>query len=183
MGSLKDQLLKSGLVNKKQSQRAAAEQQKLQHRAKKDSQVAASLEKQKSKELDEIFTQKEERRLIDLELNKKRDQLLAERENYYRCVQLVRSQGMQPADSDQFYFFREGQKIRKIPILSWHREWIVRGKLAIVKSPDFEVEEFSLIPKLAAEKVRELLPQCVLVFYSEISDNEDLKESHMEEAQ
>ncbi len=182
MSSLKEQLLKSGLINKKQSQQTHASQKKTEHDAKKNKDLATQLAEEKQKEFKSIEAEKEKRRFLDLELNKKRDQMILERENFYRCQQLIHSQALQPASSPFYYFFREGHFVRKIPILPWQNEWIVRGKFSIARiHPD--VDEFFLIPRYAATKVQDFCPQMVLVFYSEISDNTEIQQHILEEPQ
>lgn len=171
--SLKDQLLKAGLVTKKQAQKVDASKRKQEHDSKKNQVLAKQLQDEKQQELSAIEEEKRKRHELDKELNKKRDQLILQRENYYRAIQLINSQCLNSQSAQECYFFQEQNWVRKVYVTPWQREMLARGKYGIARRLD-DLDEFFLIPRSTAELLMQIYPDKLLVLHSIVDDGEEL---------
>jgi uncharacterized protein YaiL (DUF2058 family) len=149
--SLKDQLLKAGLITKKQAQKSDANKRKQEHDSKKNQTLAQQLTLEKQEELDKIEQEKKARQELDKELNKKRDQLILQRENYYRAIQTINSNSLNDRNANEFYFFAEENKVRKVAVTPWQREMLARGKFAIAR-PYEDTDEFIIVSSNIARR-------------------------------
>lgn len=172
--SLKDQLLKAGLVSKKQAQQAEANKRKLEHDAKKNQDIAQKLNEEKNKELNLIEEEKKQRQELDKELNKKRDALISLRENYYRAIQSINSNSLNITNANENYFFAERNFVRKVLVTPWQREMLARGKFGIAK-PHEETNEYIIIPLATAKLLQDIFPEKLIVLHSEIEDNVEIE--------
>ncbi|MBX9837376.1 DUF2058 family protein [Silvanigrella sp.] len=171
--SLRDQLLKAGLVSKKQAQKVEASNRKQGHDSKKNKELADALQAEKQQELDKIEDEKNKRKEIDKELNKQRDLLIQQRETYYRARQILNSNCLNASNATESYFFEENNKVRKVMVTAWQREMLARGKMGIGRMQD-EVDEFYIIPLFAAKIIQEITPQRLLTLHSELEDSEEI---------
>ncbi|BBH52427.1 DUF2058 family protein [Fluviispira sanaruensis] len=171
--SLRDQLLKAGLVSKKQAQKTEAANRKQAHDTKKNKELADKVNAEKLDELKKIEDEKNQRRELDKELNKQRDLLMSQRESYYRSLQILNSNSLNTRSANEYYFFAEGNRIKKIMVNSWQREMLARGKMGIGK-PHKEIDEYVIIPLNAARVINEIFPQKLITLHSEIEDSEEL---------
>lgn len=172
--SLKDQLLKAGLVSKKQAQQAEANKRKQEHDSKKNQVLAQKLDEEKKQELSLIEEEKRQRQELDKELNKKRDLLIAQRENLHRAIQSINSNSLNTRNAVEYYFFAEKNFVRKVLVTSWQREMLARGKYGIAR-PHEEVDEFVIVPLLTAKLLLNIYPEKLIVLHSEINDDMELE--------
>ncbi len=173
MSSLKDQLLKAGLVSKKQVQQTEANKKKQEHDSKKNNELAQKLNLEKENELKLLEEEKRKRQELDKELNKKRDELILQRETALRAVQTINSNSLNLRDAREKYFFAENNFVRKVLVTPWQREMLARGKYAITK-PHAETEEYIIVPLSTAKLLLDISPQKVIVLHSEIEDTVEL---------
>ena len=171
--SLRDQLLKAGLVSKKQAQKVDALNRKQGHDSKKNKELADALNAEKQSELDKIEEEKNKRKEQDKELNKQRDLLIQQREAIYRVRQILSSNCLNDRNATEPYYFEENSKIRKVLVTAWQREMLARGKLGIGRPLD-EVDEFYIIPLFAARIIKDISPQRLLTLHSELDDTEEI---------
>lgn len=171
--SLRDQLLKAGLVTKKQAQQSESAKKKQEHDIKKSKELETKITAQSKIELQEIEQEKAKRIELDKELNRKRDQMIAQREAYYRALQLLNSKNILSSQAQDFYFFAEGNVVRKIMVTAWQREMLARGKLGIGK-PNEDVDEFVLVPLDCVLLVRQIYPTKIVTLHSELNDDDEI---------
>lgn len=171
--SLRDQLLKVGLVSKKQAQKAEATGRKQNHDSKKNKELANSLDAAKQAELEKIENEKNTRKELDKELNKQRDLLVQQREQFYRARQILNSNCLNDKNAEENYFFEENKKIRKVLVTPWQREMLARGKLGIGRPQD-DIDEFYIIPLSVAKIIQDIAPQRLLMLHSELDDLEEV---------
>ena len=172
--SLREQLLKAGLVSKKQAQNAEANLRKQEHDAKKNQEFAQKRDAEKSAELEQIHAEKEHQKELDKERNRARDQLVADRESYYRAIQILNSNSIHICHDGEPYYFLEGQTtIRKVLVTPWQKEMLARGKMGIGR-PREEVEEFVLIPGDIAKNLLSIYPSKLILLHSSMEDNEEI---------
>lgn len=171
--SLRDQLLKAGLVSKKQAQKAEAMDRKQSHDSKKNKELADVLNAEKQSEIDKIEEEKNKRKDLDKELNKQRDLLIYQRESFYRTRQILNSNCLNDRSANEPYYFEESGKIRKVMVTPWQREMLARGKLGIGRPLD-DVDEFFIIPLFAAKIIKDIAPQRLLTLYPELDDTQEI---------
>lgn len=167
--SLRDQLLKAGLASKKQAQQAESQKRKQEHDAKKNKELEQKLKQEQETTLKEIELNAQERRELDWQLNKNRDQLLAQRESLFRAKQLLRSQAVNQRQAQECYFFAEGNSVRRVMVTPWQREMLARGKLGIGKLEE-DIDEFLIVPLECAKLVLEICPAKILSLHSEVDE-------------
>jgi uncharacterized protein len=171
--SLRDQLLKAGLVSKKQAQKVDATNRKQGHDSKKNKELADALGAEKQSELEKIEEEKSKRKELDKELNKQRDLLIQQRESFYRVRQILNSNCLNDRSAKEPYYFEENSKVRKVMVTAWQREMLARGKLGIGR-PIEDVDEFYIIPLFAAKIIKDIAPQRLLTLHSELDDSQEI---------
>ena len=163
MGSLRDQLLKKGVVTKKQAKKARIE---------------ARLDKKKgvdnSSEIQEkINKQKAEEKKRTQELNKKIEAARKERESLARAVDIAHSQNTIERDAHIPYYFAIDDRIKFINVTNQQRELLARGYAAIVH---FGGDCYSLIVSDPMQKVLELNPALVVCKHSRLAPDQELED-------
>ncbi|MEN9528571.1 MAG: hypothetical protein RI932_444 [Pseudomonadota bacterium] len=172
--SLRDQLLKAGLVSKKQAKQADTQAKLQAHQAKKNKTVAEELEAQRQEELRHIENERLAKQKADLELNIQREQKRIERENLLRCMQLMRSNAVNQRNAPELYYFLEaGRFVRRVNVSAWQREMLARGQMAIGRIYD-HVDEFVILPYHVAQTVLELHPSMILTLHSPVADDSEI---------
>ncbi|MEY3901926.1 MAG: hypothetical protein RL189_1232 [Pseudomonadota bacterium] len=173
--SLRDQFLKAGLVSKKQAKQAESQAKQKEHQAKKNKVVADEVAAEREADLREIERERLEKQQHDRELNMIREQQRLERENYLRCLQLMKSNAANENRASEIYYFLEsGRFVRKVMVTPWQREMLARGKMAIGRLTEL-VDEFVIIPYTVAQTVMNLHPSLVITLHSEVADDREVQ--------
>ncbi|MCQ4346907.1 DUF2058 domain-containing protein [Pseudomonas stutzeri] len=165
--SLRDQLLKAGLVNEKQAKQAGKQKQKQQRlelkgqAEKDDSQRQAALRAQAEKQA------------RDQELNRQQQEKAQKKALAAQVKQLIEGTRLPRLASDDYYNFVDDKKVKRIAVNPMLRDKLSRGSLAIVRLEG----KYELIPREAALKVREREPQRIIllndVIEAQPGDEED----------
>ena len=160
--SLREQLLKQGLVSKDQAKQAekqaklkAHQVQKTQSKKQKANVVdkdSASYLAAKARE-DEIARAKELNRQKEAEREKKA--LLSQ------VIDIINYQHVNDPDADGAYYFVEEKWVRKIEVTFKQRQLLASGELAITSLE----EKYYLVPAAVAEKVRARISEVVVCFH------------------
>lgn len=150
MGTLRDQLLKAGLVSEEQVRRAEKE-----HRKQKKSPTAAAAAQKQAAERARAQAQKIAR---DQELNRRNAEKAEAKAREAQVRQIVEQNRLPKSESDVYYAFRDGKFVRRIAIEESQRGPISRGELVITRYGS----SFALLPAAAAERVRERDPRAVI---------------------
>lgn len=163
MPSLQDQLLKAGLVDKKQVKQVNKEKRKQTNVTRRSADVV----------VDEVKQQAEQARLEkaerDRDLNRQRDQELNNKAIAAQIKQLV-DNNRQPKGGDVEYNFTDGKHIKKIRVQPDIQQQLIRGQLAIVKSAG----EYELVPRIIADKIAVRDAACIVVAnVKAANDNKD----------
>lgn len=58
-------------------------------------------------------------------------------------------------------------------VTAWQREMLARGKMGIGRPLD-DVDEFVIVPLVAAKTVKDICPQKLLILHSELDDSEEI---------
>jgi uncharacterized protein len=144
--SLRDQLLKAGLVSEQQVQRVERDQRQ------KDYTAPRSKKKPAGPSPQELAAQRAAAEKIakDAELNRRKQEKMARRAKFAEIKQLVGAHQVPRVETDDFYNFQDGTNIRRIPVTAPLRERLVRGTLAIVRCEG----RYAFVPPEVAEQVR-----------------------------
>jgi uncharacterized protein YaiL (DUF2058 family) len=151
--SLKDQLLKAGLVDARKISTAVKEkhkQEKQQRKHKIETVDETKANAQKARE------EKAER---DRQLNFERDEQLRHKAIIAQIKQLIEVSRLSRDGAEIAYNFTDGTKIKKILVTDEMLNQLSNGRLAIVK---FD-EQYSVVPKSVAEKIKLRDPSYVIV--------------------
>ncbi|MBI6853652.1 DUF2058 domain-containing protein [Pseudomonas lijiangensis] len=151
--SLRDQLLKAGLVNQKQAKQVGKDKQKEQRLAHKgqiqidDSQKRAAQEAQAEKA----------RR--DQELNRQQQEKVEAKARTAQIKQLIEVSRLPKLTTEDYYNFVDDKKVKRISVNALVRNKLSSGSLAIVHHGG----GYEIIPREAALKIQERDPRRVVL--------------------
>ncbi|MGB5103016.1 MAG: DUF2058 domain-containing protein [Steroidobacteraceae bacterium] len=149
--SLREQLLKAGLVTEKQARQA--EKQQYQGSKQKVSKKAPP------RELTPAAKQAQAAKAArDQELNRRQQEKAAAKARVAQLKQLVEQHRVPRVESDDWYNFVVDGKIRRIPVDAALRERLVRGELAVVRCDG----HYDLVPVPLLDRIRERDPAAVV---------------------
>jgi len=148
--SLRDQLIQAGLVTEKQA-RAATEH-------KRAPQVSRKRPPPLSDQQRRLQQAQAEKAARDQALNRKQLEKAERRARRAEVRQLVEQHRIAPVESEDWYNFIDGSKIKRIPVTPAIRSSILGGDLVIVHSDN----RYDLVPAAAAERIRERDPGAVI---------------------
>ena len=157
-----DQLLKAGLVTKKQVQKANQDKT----RSRKQQQQS-----KKVKVVDETRLKAqqaaEEKAKRDRELNKKKEEQARQKAISIEINQLIENNCLtRDDDCEIVYNFEHNNKIKRVYVNPEMKQQIVKGSLGIARIEG----RYELVPKSIAEKIQQRNAKRIVIF----SDNKDL---------
>ena len=143
--SLRDQLLKAGLVNEKQAKQVGKEKQK-QKRLEHKGQV----EKDESQKLaaQQAMAEKAAR---DQELNRQQQEKAEQKARAAQIKQLIEVSRLPKLTTEDYYNFVDDKKVKRLSVNTLMRDKLSRGSLAIVRHGG----GYEVIPREAALKIQE----------------------------
>ncbi|SDG69834.1 hypothetical protein SAMN05216603_10380 [Pseudomonas benzenivorans] len=143
--SLRDQLLKAGLVNEKQAKQVGKEKQK-QKRLEHKGQV----EKDESQKLaaQQAMAEKAAR---DQELNRQQQEKAEQKARAAQIKQLIEVSRLPKLTTEDYYNFVDDKKVKRLSVNKLMRDKLSRGSLAIVRHGG----AYEVIPREAALKIQE----------------------------
>ena len=144
MAGLRDQLLKSGLVNEKQIRKAQKEKQKEQ-RSHGNPKAAAD------KEAQSRLNAQYEKLQRDRALNQQRKEDADRKALAAQARQLIEVHKQPRNEGETPFSFTDAGKIKKLMLETRVRDQLVRGQLAIVRVD----QAYELVPRETAEKIRQ----------------------------
>lgn len=151
--SLRDQLMKAGLVSEKQAKQAGKQKQKQQR-----------LEKKGQVEVDDAIKQaalqaQAEKAARDQALNEQQKEKAEQKARAAQIKQLIESSRLPKLQSDDYYNFVDDKKIKRIAVNTMLRDKLSRGSLAIVRHGG----GYEMIPREAALRIQERDPRRVIL--------------------
>ena len=148
--SLREQLLKAGLVDEKKlrQSRQAGKKRKSGHRQDTGAQAPGT---------DKAREQQAQR---SRELNRKQQEAARRKALAAEIGQIVREHRLAREDADAAYHFPHGDRIRSIHVTPDQRDGLARGSLGVITFAG----GYELLPRQAVDKVRERDPERVVVF-------------------
>ncbi len=144
--SLREQLLKAGLVSEKQAKQAERATSDQRHRQARAGQRAPAPPP------DRAAQQAQAAKLLrDQELNRKQQEKAARRARAAELRQLVEQLRVPRPESDDYFNFVDGGKIHRIQVTPELRARLVAASLVIVRYDG----RYDLVPAEAVERIRE----------------------------
>lgn len=153
MTSLKDQLLKAGLIDPKKAKQAEKEKRKEANQARRTGHSEQDEVKAAAKAALEAKAER------DRELNRQRDQEAEQKALQAQIRQLAQNHRQSKGPGDMEYNFTHDSRIKKIRVSKQVHRQIVLGHLAIVCVG----ETYELVPRIVAKKIAQRDPASVLV--------------------
>ena len=160
---LRNQLLKAGLASKKQAKAAAHAQRLEQAQARKEKHPAETLA------AEERQRQRREQAERDRERNRKREEERQEKERLSQARDLVRQHALPLPEKGVTYHFSHGKAVKAITVSKETQDLLSTGQAGIV----FLEGAYLVLPKAAARKVEERLPEALLVLFDPPVRRED----------
>ena len=150
-GSLRDQLLNAGVVDKKQARKAGHD---VKRARKKGGKPAASVAE---KDLADAQRSKAEH---DRELNRAKIEAQRARETEAQVRQLIERHRLARDEGETPFNFQDGNSVRTVRVTDEQRAGLVSGRFAIVGIG----EEYDVVPDTIAGRIEERSPAHVLAW-------------------
>ena len=150
--SLRDQLLKAGLVNQKQAKQVSKDKQKQQRLAHKGQ---IELDDSQQRAAQEAMAEKVKR---DQELNRQQQEKAEAKARVAQVKQLIEATRLPKLTTEDYYNFVDDKKVKRLSVNSLMRNKLSSGSLAIVHHGG----GYEVIPREAALKIQERDPQRIV---------------------
>jgi uncharacterized protein YaiL (DUF2058 family) len=144
--SLRDQLLKAGLINKKQANEAERQQQRQERQSPPKQRRAGASDRPPVPQ-----SGQGEKAARDQALNRQQNEKAAKKALLAQIKQLIEQNRLPTVEDGDFYNFVDGNKIRRIPVNASIRNRLCRGEIAIVRHEG----RYDLVPTAIATRIRE----------------------------
>ena len=146
--SLREQLLKAGLVTEKQAKQADRSESKQRHQHKKGANRAPTPPPEPAKAAQQAQAAK---LLRDAELNRKQREKAERKALAAELRQLMDQLALPRPESDDWFNFVDDGRVHRVPVTPDLRASIVSGGIAIVRSEG----HYHLVPAPSLERIRE----------------------------
>jgi len=150
--SLRDQLLKAGLVNEKQAKQAGKQQQKQQRLVKKGQ------AEQDTSQRDAALKAHAEKLARDQELNRQQQEKAEQKARIAQVKQLIEGSRLPKLTAEDYYNFVDDKKVKRLSVNKLMRDKLSSGSLAIVRHGG----GYEVIPREAALKIQERDPRRIV---------------------
>lgn len=150
--SLRDQLLKAGLVNQKQAKQVGKDKQKQQRLAHKGQ---IELDDSQQRAAQEAKAEKVKR---DQELNRQQQEKAEAKARVAQIKQLIEATRLPKLTTEDYYNFVDDKKVKRLSVNALMRNKLSNGSLAIVH----HAGGYEVIPREAALKIQERDPQRIV---------------------
>lgn len=161
MPSLKDQLLKAGLVDEKKAKQIEKQKRKQAKQTPKG-QVQTNEAREQAQQT------RAERAAKDKEINRQRQQAAEQKAIAAQIKQLIDNNKIDRKAGDIAYQFTHGKKIKKLYVSQLLQTQLINGVIAIVRNND----KYELVPAQVADKIKQRDESVVLV--QNVAGNSDI---------
>jgi hypothetical protein len=151
--SLREQLLKAGLVTEQQVNKAERQDRQKQFSAPRTKKPQGPTPQQLAAQKAAV-----EKAAKDAELNRRKQEKLERRAKYAEIKQLVAAHQVPRVETEDFYNFQSGNEILRIEVNPELRRRLVKGDLAIVRCEG----RFAFVPAAIGEQVGERVAKALL---------------------
>lgn len=172
MSSLREQLLKAGLVSEEQVKKDETNKRKQTHKVKKNKKLAKQENQKQRAEQAQKAQQQTEQRDRDRVLNLQRDAKQKRRDELARIRQLISQHRQNDADAELPYNFQSGKVVRKVRVTAQQQKQLGAGRLGIIRNPQDEFD-FVLLPRDAVLKISAIEARSLVLLYDEGESSDD----------
>ena len=165
MKSLQEQLMGSGLIDKKKA-KAIQKEQRIQRKQMPKGQLPDNTEHERLEKL------KQEKIKKDKELNRKKVEELERKAIQAQVKQLIKTNAVQRDIGDVVFQFSDAKKIKKIHVSQTQYDHLTKGLLAIASLQG----EYILVARAVASKITERDQLAICYFYEKASDETEIDE-------
>ncbi|WP_342649453.1 DUF2058 domain-containing protein [Pseudomonas sp. REB1044] len=161
--SLRDQLLKAGLVNQKQvsqTNKAEKKQKRLQHKGQLE------VDDSQQRQAKEAMAEKARK---DQELNRQLQEKAEQKARAAQVKQLIEATRLPKLNTEDYFNFVDDKKVKRIAVNALMRSKLSNGSLAIVAHGG----SYEVIPREAAVKVQERAPQRILLLNTHVEEADE----------
>jgi uncharacterized protein len=144
--SLRDQLLKAGLINKKQANEAERQQQRQERQPSAKHKHAAAPERAVAPQIAQGA-----KAARDQALNRQQHEKAERKARLAQIKQLVEQNRLPTIECGEPYNFVDGSKVRRIAVNASIRDRLSRGEIVIVRHDG----RYDLVPAAIATRIRE----------------------------
>ena len=169
--SLRDELLKAGLVPSEQAKKRDSDARRQEHQRKKNKTLGAEETARREEARQRADAELARKREQDRRLNQRREAERQQREHAARARQLIDAHRLNEPSAEAIYNFQDGRFIRAVRVTSAQRKALATGRLAIVRGDRGEFD-FPLVPRETADKLAQFTPERVLLLYPESEGDE-----------
>ena len=163
--SLRDQLLKAGLVSQGKAKKVESDARKQAHKIKKDKSLAATETARKEAEQRSRKAEEARKKERDRLLNLEREAEKQHHADLARVRQLIASQRLNDPDADiRYNFSADGRRIRFVRVTAQQQNRLAMGLIGIARNADDEYD-LPLIPRETALTVAKLDPDSLLLLH------------------
>ena len=166
--SLRDELLKAGLVSSDKAKKLDSDGRKQDYQRKKGKVLTPEEEMQRVEARQRAEAEAARKCEQDRQLNQAREAEKQHREQIARARQLIEAHRTNDPKAEIAYNFQDGNRIRTIRVTSPQRQALAMGRLAIVRGDRREFD-FALTPRDVAQKLAEFAPDRVVLLHPESS--------------
>jgi uncharacterized protein YaiL (DUF2058 family) len=149
--SLRDQLLKAGLISKKQANDAERQQQRQERQPPKHKQPTASERVPVPQATQAARAAQAAKAARDQALNRRQHEKAEKKARLAQIAQLIEQNRVPTLEGDESYNFVDGAKIRRIAVNAANRARLSRGEIVIVRHDG----RYHLVPVAIATRIRE----------------------------
>ena len=171
--SLRDQLLKAGVVSEDRAKKVEQDKKKTKHQAYRDKDVKAKLDAEKKAQQDAILASEKAQKAKAQESNQE-----VSLKQQRKALRVEARRIIDQKANDQFNFSSDGKKIRYVSVTAEQRKQLGNGNLAICRN-DRDGFDYPLIPKenaLRLVEIEKLMDErwvYLLIDPQEVVDNAD----------
>ena len=154
-----DQLLKAGLVNKKQVNKLKHEQ-----RINRQQNTVENPSDESIKAKQELLAHEERNR----ELNRQHNEAMRQREKLAQVKQIIETNRLVRDDRGEPYYFTVGNKVKKLFVSDEMTNQLSRGQLAIVRLDN----SYEIVTAKVANQIASRDKNAVVVFHQDVKEDE-----------
>jgi uncharacterized protein YaiL (DUF2058 family) len=162
-GSLQDQLLKAGLADKKQAQKAKKDKHK-QVKAKQKNKKAVITDEAKLAAQDALIAKQEK----DRKLAAEHRAALQQKDIKAQVINLIKVNAQPKNNGDVALNFTHNKLVKRLYVSERTHKEVTQARLAVVSYQD---NEYELVPLPVADKIQTRMPECVIYIADTAADN------------
>lgn len=150
--SLRDQLLKAGLVDEKRAKQVGQEQRRQSKQQPGKGKAEAEAARRRAQQA------QAEKAARDRELNRQQQEEAQRKALRAQIKQLIEQNRLPKRDGEIAYNFTDGQKVKRIYVSEPVRQQLGSGAAVVVKLHG----QYDIVPAAIADKIRERDPACIV---------------------